>query len=148
MGFFTQHAVSLRFFPCPLPPPLYYSRRPPDPALSQINYLNLKKKKKKIWVLCAYKGLCAFTFTHSYIKQIYIEWFQHKRYYTGTWVAQSIKHLLQLRSWSQVPGIRPCIGLPTQRGICLSLLLCLCPSSSLCTLPLSNKKIFKKEILY
>jgi len=33
----------------------------------------------------------------------------------GAWVAQSLSVYLQLRSWSQGPGIEPCIGLLAQR---------------------------------
>jgi len=63
----------------------------------------------------------------------------------GAWVAQSLRVCLQLRSWSQGPGIKPHIGLPAQRGVCLSL----CRSCSLCSCVLSlNKKtksFFKKR---
>ena len=42
-------------------------------------------------------------------------------HYWGTWVAQSVKVWLQLRSWSQGPGIKPYnTGLPAQKGICFS----------------------------
>jgi len=43
----------------------------------------------------------------------------------GAWVAQLSSVCLQLRSWSQSPGIEPCIGLPAQQGVCLSLSLSL-----------------------
>ena len=54
-----------------------------------------------------------------------------------TWVAQSLGICLQLRSWLQGPGIKPCIGLPGQReayfspSLCLSTLLVLSLSLSL-----------------
>ena len=44
---------------------------------------------------------------------------------------------LRLKSWSQGPGIEPCIRLAAQRGICYSLSLCL--PLLLLVLSLSNK---------
>lgn len=64
--------------------------------------------------------------------------------YLDTWMAQLVKHLLWLRSWSWGPGIEPHIGLPIQWGECLSLSLCPSPLLVL-TLSLSNNKNFKKE---
>ena len=54
----------------------------------------------------AYKGLYAFTFIHSYIKQIYIEGFQYEIYYWDAWVSQLVKHLPSAQvmisgSWDQ-----------------------------------------------
>ena len=46
---------------------------------------------------------------------------------------------LQLRSWSQGPGMEQRIRLPAQWGVCFSLPLFLCPSLCLCPLSLSNK---------
>lgn len=50
-----------------------------------------------------------------------------KMHSRGTYVAQSVNRLsvyLQLRSWSQGPGIDPHIQLPDQQGNCFSLSLC------------------------
>ena len=57
----------------------------------------------------------------------------------GTWVAQSVKQLSRLRSWSQGPGIEPHIWLPAQQGVCFSLsLLMLSLSLNLHPLPWSS----------
>ena len=54
----------------------------------------------------------------------------------GTWVAQLLSICLRLRSWSQGPGIEPCIGPPAPQGACFSLSLCLLPPLLVCTLSL------------
>ena len=46
---------------------------------------------------------------------------------------------LWLGSWSQSPGIKPCIGLPAQWGVCFSLSLCPSPCSCSLSLLFSNK---------
>ena len=43
----------------------------------------------------------------------------------GTWMAQWLSICLQLRSWSQGPGIKPHVGPPAQWGACFSHSLCL-----------------------
>ena len=63
------------------------------------------------------------------------------------WLCQ-LSVCLQLRSWSPDPGIKPCVGLHAQRGVCFS--LSLCPFSHLCSLPLScslyrSNKIVKEN---
>ena len=145
MGFFTQHAVSLRFFPHPLPPPLFFSH-PPTHALSQINYLNLKKKKKKYEYFVHIKDcVLSHSLIHTLNKYILNDFNVKDIIRAPGWLSR-LSICLQLRSWSQVPGIKPCIGLPTQWGVCFSLLLCLCPA---CAISLSQiKKSLKKKILY
>ena len=62
--------------------------------------------------------------------------------FQGTWVAQSVGHLLWLWARSQGPGIKPHMGLPAQQGACSSLSLC----PSLCLYSLSQiNKIFKNN---
>ena len=55
-------------------------------AKSYVMYIHLKRKKKE----------------------------KEKLWARGAWVAQWIKGCLQLRSWSQDPGIEPHIGLSAQ----------------------------------
>ena len=55
---------------------------------------------------------------------------------------------LWLRSWSQSPGIKPCIGPPVQQGSCFSFSLCSISSLVLshgCSLSQINKILKKKK---
>ena len=144
-GVLHSACSQLEILSMPPPSPSVLLSPPPHHALSQINYLNLKKKKKKYEYFVHIKDcVLSHSLIHTLNKYILND-FNVKDIIRAWWLSW-LSICLQLRSWSQVPGTKPCIGLPTQWGVCFSLLLCLCPA---CAISLSQiKKSLKKKILY
>ena len=82
---------------------------------SASNWLNQFERKKPIM---ANKNII------SVILKALRAWLSVNSILAVAWVAQ-LSVWLQLRLWSQGPGIQPLVGFPTQQGGCLSLSFCL-----------------------
>ena len=74
-----------------------------------------------------------------------LSYYFYRKPFRGTGVAQLVKHLPSIRSWSRSPGIKPPIRLPGQWGATSPL-----PTCPACALSLSlcqiNKQNLKKKI--